>query len=294
VTDLDYSIWNCCYARGRLPADFMGGVLVHSNEGLAEIAMTYSVLLSAPANGARRLIVVDTGFAHGESMSGRSFAAMESPHDVLGKLGFRPSDVDTVVLTHLHFDHAGNIDAFPNADVIVQRCELESWMQVIGEIPDRSVGKSSWKLSSLDVEMIERIDRDATSGRITLIDGDAEIAPGVWCRLARDTHTFGSQWLEVATPDGAYAIAGDCVYWYANVERMWPPGYIQGNAWNLIRTLERMRDAVGADRLERIVPAHDFTIYDRHPSWVSGHNPVAEVRLGNGERSRRSTGERDD
>jgi N-acyl homoserine lactone hydrolase len=288
VTSLDYSIWNCCYARGQLPADFMGGVLVHSNEGTAEIAMTYSVLLSAPAHGPRRLVVIDTGFANGQSMSGRAFTAIESPHEVLAKLGFTPADVDTVVLTHLHFDHAGNVEAFPNATVFVQRCELEGWKQVIDEIPDHSVGKVSWKLSSLDLEVIAHIDAGAANGRISLLDGDAEIAPGVWCRLARDTHTFGSQWVEVRTPDGAYAIAGDCVYWYTNVERMWPPGYVQGNTWNLMRTFEQLRDLVGADRLERIVPGHDFTIYDRHPSWLAGQNPVAEIRLGSGERSRRA------
>ncbi|HEX7006515.1 MAG TPA: hypothetical protein VF274_05220, partial [Alphaproteobacteria bacterium] len=72
----------------------------------------------------------------------------------------------------------------------------------------------------------------------------------------------------------------------ANIERMWPPGYMQGNAWNMMATFERLRTLVGPDRLERIVPGHDMTTFSRHPSRVIGLNPVAEVHLAAGERSR--------
>ena len=53
------------------------------------------------------------------------------------------------------------------------------------------------------------------------------VAPSA--HLAKDSHTFGTQWFEVQTLNGTFAIAGDTVYWYSNVEQMWPPGYNQGN-----------------------------------------------------------------
>src|SRR6185437_16154558 len=40
----DHSIWSFCYARGRLPADFMGGCPACSNQGLVEVPMVYSLV----------------------------------------------------------------------------------------------------------------------------------------------------------------------------------------------------------------------------------------------------------
>jgi N-acyl homoserine lactone hydrolase len=282
----DHSLWSFCYAGGRLPVDFMGGCPICSNQGMVDIPMVYSLIVGAPAKARPRVILVDTGFKSGRSMTGRNFERIEMPETVLGKVGYRPEDVDTVILTHLHFDHAGNFDAFPKARILVQRREYERWQEVLAALPDAAIGKQSWVLSSLDVEIFPRFARAVAEGRVELLDGDTEIAPGIHCRLAADTHTFGSQWVEVATRSGPHVVAGDCVYWYANVERMWPPGYVQGNSWNLLATYERLRQVVGADRLERIVPGHDMEIFTRHPSWVAGLNPVAEVHLAQGETSR--------
>ncbi len=282
----DHSIWSYCYARGRIPTDMMGGCPVCSNQGMTDIPMLYSVIASAPAAAERRLILVDCGFKSGNSMTGTRFQNIEMPETVLAKTGFRPEDVDTLVLTHLHFDHAGNFDAFPNARIYVQRREYERWQEVIAAIPDLSVGKEHWALSSMDVEVLQRFGAAVAAGRVTLLDGDSKIAPGVHCRLAADTHTFGSQWVEVETHSGPYVIAGDCVYWYANIERMWPPGYVQGNTWNLVATYDKLKTLVGAEQLERIVPGHDMRVFTRHRNWLTGLNPVAEVHLAKGEASR--------
>ena len=281
----DHSIWTCCYARGRIPTDMMGGCPICSNQGMADIPMAYSLIVSGPAM-ARRVILVDCGFKSGDSMTGSRFQNIEMPETVLAKTGFRPEDVDTLVLTHLHFDHAGNFDAFPNARIFVQRVEYEKWQSVIASMPDISAGKQHWALSSMDVEALQRFSKAVDAGKVTLLEGDAEVAPGVTCRLAADTHTFGSQWVEVETRSGPYVIAGDCVYWYANIERMWPPGYLQGNPWNLMKTYERLRSLVGAERLQRIIPGHDMEIFSRHRNWMAGLNPVAEVHLAEGEASR--------
>ncbi len=282
----DYSIWSCCYAKGRIPTDMMGGCPICSNQGMTDIPMQYSVIASGPDAPQRRLILVDCGFRSGDSMTGSRFQNIEMPDAVLAKMGFRPEDVDTLILTHLHFDHAGNFAAFPNARIYAQRREYERWREVIASIPDLSAGKQHWALSSMDAEVLADFSRAVDDGRATLLDGDAEVAPGVHCRLAADTHTFGSQWVEIETHSGPYVVAGDCVYWYANIEKMWPPGYLQGNPWNLMATYERLKSLVGAERLERIVPGHDMRVFTRHRNWLAGLNPVAEIHLARGERSR--------
>ena len=90
--------------------------------------------------------------------------------------------------------------------------------------------------------------------RATLIEGDVEVLPGHLPRtLAKDSHTFGTQWFEVQTRNGLFAIAGDAVYWYSNIEKMWPPGYNQGNPFNQLFTYERIRKTLSRE-LERLIP----------------------------------------
>jgi glyoxylase-like metal-dependent hydrolase (beta-lactamase superfamily II) len=282
----DHSIWTFCYARGRIPNDMMGGCPVCSNQGMTDIPMAYSLIVSAPDAATPHRVLVDCGFKGGQSMTGSRFQSIEMPEVVLAKVGLSPADIDVLVLTHLHFDHAGNFDAFPNARIVVQRREYERWREVIDALPDRTAGKGVWELSSMDVDVLDQFTHAVEAGRIELIDGDAEVAPGVRCHLEVDSHTFGSQWVEVETSSGPHVIAGDCVYWYANMERLWPPGYAQGNAWNLMGTYRRLRDLVGVDHLERVIPGHDMEIFKRHRNWLSGLNPVAEVHLATGEVSR--------
>jgi N-acyl homoserine lactone hydrolase len=272
------AVWTLCYAKGRLPRDFIEGTPVASNLGLADIPMIYSVVQTEVA-GRRKVLLVDTGFATGESMTGRKFADFESPDVTLAKIALTPADIDTILLTHLHFDHVGNISAFPNATIYVQGSEYEGWRSVLRKLGDMPSSKQSWVMSSMNPVDMPIFERAMADGRVTFLDGSLQVAPGISLHLASDTHTFGSQWLEIATPSGPYVLAGDCVVSYANLERMWPPGYHQGNAWNLIECYEQLKALVGPDRLERIVVGHDMEIFNRHASWVEGQNPVAEILL---------------
>ena len=85
----------------------------------------------------------------------------------------------------------------------------------------------------------------------------------------------------------AAILAADVVgYWYATIDRMWPPAYVQGNTWNLIETYRRLR-ALLDDDIDRIVPGHDPELFERHSSWVAGHHTVAEIHLAAGDTTRR-------
>ena len=241
----DYSIWAFAYTRSDMPRDFFGGTLINSNQGRVRNPMVYSALLGGPNGDAAKPIVVDTGMKGHFSPSGKGYENIEPPDVVLGKVGLSPEDVETVILTHLHFDHMGNIDCFPNATFHVQQIEYDGWKKVL-DLPD-PLGSDTkmWPLSSLNPADFEVLDGLIAAGRVRFLDGDTEIAPGVIAHLARDSHTFGSQWIEVQTPDGPYVVAGDCVYWYVNVEKMWPPAYVQGNTWNLIKTYREIQHAPG-------------------------------------------------
>jgi len=276
----DWSIWSFAYATGNLPHDFLSGSPVASNRGLVPVPMIVSLLRSA----GDELVLVDTGFSDGASMTGRRFDDFVRSDALIARFGFDPADIRKLVLTHMHFDHAGNLDAFPNARIYLQRAEYEGWCQVIAEFGETATGKDHWAFSSLNPADFSALERAMAEGRVEFLDGDAEIAPGVTCRLAGDTHTFGSQWLEIETRRGPYALAGDCCYTFENLERMWPPGYIQGNTWNMIRAFQRMK-AVAGDDLARLVPGHDIQLFTRHPSATYLGNPYIEVALAEGHAS---------
>jgi N-acyl homoserine lactone hydrolase len=101
------------------------------------------------------LIVVDTGETARASQPGHfpawhpyfrfAVRARVAPEEEIGpqlkRLGFSPSDVRLVVLTHLHTDHAGGLDHFPDSEILVTREELAfasgTLGRVRGYLPDR-------------------------------------------------------------------------------------------------------------------------------------------------------------
>ena len=273
----DWSIWTFQFAEGRLPLDFVRGTPVASNQGTTAVPMIFSLLQSI---GGER-VLIDTGFASGASMTGPGFKDFVRSDEILTRHGIAPEAIDTLVLTHLHFDHAGNLDAFPNATIYVQRTEYESWKRVIARYGDGGVRKDRWVFSSLDADNFRALDAAIDAGRVKLLDGDYVLRDGVTCRLARDTHSFGIQWLEVATSAGNYALAGDVCYSYFCAERMWPPGYMQGNPWTMLDEIERIKRVAGDD-LARMLPGHDMEIFSRFPSGMSHGVKVAELHLAAG------------
>ncbi len=108
----------------------------------------------------------------------------------LAKLDLTVADIDGVLLTHLHTDHAGGAmirdgasytPRFPKATYFVQRRELADGLD-----PDeRSAAAYSH----------ERLQALADSGRLELLDGDTEIAPGV-SAVVTGGHTAGHQGFE--------------------------------------------------------------------------------------------------
>jgi N-acyl homoserine lactone hydrolase len=282
---LDHSIWSFCYAKGQLPRDFIEGSPVGSNQGMLPIPMVYTVIVTPPSAPQRSVFLVDAGFAAARSMTGRAFADFESPAAILGKVELEAREVKTLLLTHMHFDHMGNIEAFPEANILLQRSEYDWWKWALGALPEQSHDKQNWVLSSMNPGDIHRLDRAISDGRVTFIDGTHEVSPGITLQLVADTHTPGSQWIEVSTPVGPYIVAGDAIVSFANLERMWPPGYHQGNTWNLLAAYQRAKDVAGERWPERILPGHDMELFSRFPNWTAGSNPVAEVHIAFGQRS---------
>lgn len=281
----DYSIWIVEYARVvNYP---VSGILYGAhNEGHRVLPYCYAVLSSD-----EHTAVVDTGFNwadHGETLA-RTYGVShwQPPEVVLGRIGFDPADVDTVVLTHNHFDHAGGVDLFPNARVFLQEREVSHYLWAKA-LPDRLQYLTTAVDPDLMLSLVQRLNR----GLLTLVEGEAEVLPGVTVRPAFDTHTAGSQYVVVDNDgDGTWLMAGDNVYVYENVTgrgdgRYIPIGFGMGSVELGLLATEEMYQRVG-ERVERIVPFHEELMWETFPSQRFDDDlHVAELSLRRGDHSR--------
>ncbi len=116
----------------------------------------------------------------------------------LGARGLAPSDIGTVVLSHLHFDHINNADLFPDARFVVSNEELR---YAAAPAPD------DLYLPGPMVDWLRQRD-------LQRIDGDGELLPGLMHRAAPG-HTPGQQTLTyVDAEERRVTLAGDAVKTY--------------------------------------------------------------------------------
>jgi glyoxylase-like metal-dependent hydrolase (beta-lactamase superfamily II) len=134
----------------------------------------------------------------------------------VSRLGLSPEDVDLVILTHLHHDHAGGataaveprgvIPAFPNALVVVQRAELEEARRL------HPLVKGSYRLE--DHQVLHDNDK------LMVVDGDTEIAPGVTVELTGG-HSPGHQVVRMKSGEAEGLFPGDIVPTTAHLKLNW-------------------------------------------------------------------------
>ena len=129
--DTDYSIWPLAYCQSEMPQDFFGGSIKFSNMGTIRVPMIYTLLVGGEVGGKQHVALVDCGFRNDHWAAKYGFASWEEPRDVLARVGFAPEDVEVILVTHMHFDHIGNFEAFPNAKLYIQLDEYLGWSDIV-------------------------------------------------------------------------------------------------------------------------------------------------------------------
>lgn len=188
-------------------------------------------------------ILVDAGVSNLEQTEAINCQYTSGPDNnpvgQLAKLNVKPEEIDYVVLTHLHWDHTGNITKFPNAKVFVRREELkEGFVPTVVNDPN-----------------YYRPDYDQNINWELLPNGvDFELVKGVTL-LSVPGHTPGTQNVLVQTSEGPVIHAADSVYWYKN----WNEGKLPGicfSAEKWLQSVAKMKSIYGVT----LIPGHEPTL----------------------------------
>lgn len=216
----------------------------------AAMALDFFVWL---VRGPGTLLLVDTGFSPASALV-RQRPYLVPPVTALQRLGHTAQEVQDVVITHLHYDHAGNLGEFPHATVWVQDREVR---YATGDC--MCDPRQSHFFSTDDVaRLIKRL----YQGKVRLVDGFHALRDGI--ELHRiGGHTDGLQVVRVRTARGWVVLASDAAHYRENL--------VLRNPFPALHSLDDM--LAGYDRLraladteDHIVPGHDPQVCMQYPS----------------------------
>ena len=203
-------------------------------------------------NGART-IVVDTGYDRAEAAR-RERTLSHEPRDALKSIGIDAAKVDQVVVTHLHWDHAGCLDHFEAAKFHLQEAEMA---YATGACMCEGVLRMPFTADHV-CAMVKRV----YSGKVAFHDGDAEIAPGVSVHKIGG-HSRGLQCVRVMTARGPVVLASDASHFYENFEKR-KPFPIVVDVMDSLRGYDTLQTLAGS--AQRVIPGHDPLVLARYPA----------------------------
>jgi N-acyl homoserine lactone hydrolase len=204
------------------------GYLIETDDGLR-------ILVDS---GMHRKHIADPQATFGGKEFGKYITPIMTPEDDmtnrLGELGLTAQDIDILVSTHFHFDHAGNHGDFGESRIVTQREGYEYAKANPAPFP-----LDIWDLPHLTYEMI---------------DGDMELAPGVEL-IKTNGHAPGHMSVLVRLPNtGPVLLAIDAVYTQENLETDNWSGYMDPEA--ALESAHRLK-AIAEREGAMLITGHD-------------------------------------
>ena len=219
-------------------------------------------------------VLIDNGINERYIKDGKAWGgipAWASSKDLLDSLaneGLKPGDIDLIIYTHLHNDHAGNANLFPKTKSIAQ---ADEWNNLLNPV------YAEKQRRDFDLEVVPYLQNNPN---FITIDGDLEIMEGIKV-LKTPGHTRGSQSVAVNTVNGLRVFVGDlfhmpccCFPWMTEmpdcdgtIHKITPA---MDNAPSLRSSLvyDCYSYYASVDKIKAILPADD-------PKYVvCGHDPA--------------------
>jgi len=200
--------------------------------------------------------LVDTGFAPAAG-NRRRRTWWTTPADALPGVGVDPAEVATIVVTHAHWDHTGNLHQFPHAQLVMSQAEYGFWTSPMAS-------RAHFAAHS-EPDEIARLQQAREQDRLTLVTGQHRLADGIEL-IEVGGHTPGQLVVAAATATGTVVLASDAVHFYEEVERDRPFAIVADvpamyRAYDLLASL-------ASEPGTRLVAGHDPLVRTRfapHP-----------------------------
>lgn len=246
MTDDTYEIYAIKYARlmRRSPDNFVGG-----DPHDVEMPLNYYVWV---VKNAQRTVVVDTGF--NEAMAKKRGRTIVKPvAEGLQALGIQTQAVQDVVITHMHYDHAGNVPLFANARYHLQDKEMSF---ATGRCMCHDLMRHGY-----EADDVAHLVHCVFANRVEFHDGTGEVAPGIELHHIGG-HTKGIQSVRVRSRRGWVVLASDASHFYAHMEqdRAFPILY---NLADMLEGYKKLRALASSPK--HIIPGHDPLVMERYP-----------------------------
>lgn len=214
--------------------------------------------------GADQLLLVDTGFSQVSALA-RKRSFLQEPVQALKALGIQAGDIRDVAITHLHYDHAGNVNQFPNARIWLQEREIA---YATGKCMCDQKQNHFFALDDIAV-VLKRL----YEGEVRLIDGMHPFAPGIEFHRVGG-HTDGLQIVRVMTAKGWVVLASDAAHYYENLEKRnpFPAIYSKADMMAGYTLIGQLADGAG-----NIIPGHDPRVCERFTPLELPGSPIYRI-----------------
>lgn len=242
-----YEVYALKYATrpARRTANFVGG-----DPHDAPMPLDYYVWV---IRNEGRVVLVDTGF--GQDMADkRHRTLLRTPTQALELLGINTADVRDIIVTHMHNDHVGTFDEWPNARFHLQDAEMDyaTGRYMACEIHNRAY----------EPDHVTGLIRLVYGDRVEFHNGDGHIAPGISVHHVGG-HTAGMQVVRVHTARGWMVLASDASHFYEHIQtrRSFSLVFHVGDLFQGYARIEAL-----ADSADHIIPGHDPLVMEKYPA----------------------------
>lgn len=224
-------------------------------------AMDYYVWLLQSGD---RSIVVDTGYDPDEA-DRRNRPILQNPAKMLDQMGVAANTIDTIILTHLHYDHAGGLKSYPNATLHLQAAEMAF-------ATGACMCQDHMRAPFTGEHVCDAV-RALYAGRVEFSEGSREIAPGIETHLIGG-HSRGLQCVRVRTRRGWVVLASDASHFYENY-RHGKPFPLVVDVAEMLAGFKTIRALADSD--DHVIPGHDPLVRRYFPALVEGDDSIVQL-----------------